>query len=169
MSTKPTTVEELKRKFPTYERDRQRHLISIIKECLDWRIANTGKTPKNFCARPEVIQKYMSYIQTSRDIAGVRGNICDLFLTMKPHTAFHQYYQYDQLSKIFKNQLDFNPLESVLEEQKELPSTVMESNDKTGDFIVEYGTRHVFKAPIVNESHYFECVKVFNEMCRSYS
>jgi len=45
----------------------------------------------------------------------------------------------------------------------------MESNDKTGDFIVEYGTRHVFKAPIVNESHYFECVKVFNEMCRSYS
>jgi hypothetical protein len=169
-----TNVCDLKVRFPTYERDRDRHLISIIKECLDWRIAHSKEDDgSNFNVRDSAIHRYMPYIKTQRDMAGVKKNICNKFGTRKDLPEFHHYYQYEELSTIFKNQRNFNPLEGILytEEQQELcftPSTIVETNDTTGDFMIEFGTRHVFKAPIMSESHYFECVKVFNEMCRSY-
>jgi hypothetical protein len=172
-----TNVCDLKVRFPTYERDRDRHLISIIKECLDWRIAHSKKDDgSNFNVRDSAIHRYLPYIKTQRDMAGVKKNICNKFGTRKDLPEFHHYYQYEELSTIFKNQRNFNPLEGILytEEQQELcftPSTIVETHethDTTGDFMIEFGTRHVFKAPIMSESHYFECVKVFNEMCRSY-
>lgn len=176
-----TNVRDLKVRFPTYERDRDRYLISIIKECLDWRIAHgTEDHGSTFNVRDSVIYKYMPYIKTQRDMAGVKKNICNKFSTRKDHPDFHHYYQYKELSTIFKDQISFNPLEGIVydeydtEEQQELcftpspGSTIVETNDTTGDFMIEFGSRHVFKAPIMNESHYFECVKVFNEMCRSY-
>ncbi len=176
-----TNVCDLKVRFPTYERDRDRHLISIIKECLDWRIAHSKKDDgSNFNVRNSAIHRYMPYIKTRRDMAGVKKNICNKFGTRKDLPEFHHYYQYEELSTIFKDQINFNPLEGIMydeydtEEQQELcfiptpESTIVETNDTTGDFIIEFGTRHAFKAPIMSESHYFECVKVFNEMCRSY-
>ena len=183
-----TNVCDLKARFPTYERDRDRHLFSIIKECLDWRIAHSKKDDgSNFNVRDSAIHRYLPYIKTKRDMAGVKKNICNKFGTRKDHPEFHHYYQYEELSTIFKNQRNFNPLEGLvndvydIEEQQELcfpsnsffqtpapVSTIVETNDTTGDFVIEFGTRHVFKAPIMSESHYFECVKVFNEMCRSY-
>ena len=55
-----TNVCDLKARFPTYERDRDRHLISIIKECLDWRIAHGREDDgSNFCVRDSVIYKYI--------------------------------------------------------------------------------------------------------------
>lgn len=173
-----TNVCDLKVKFPTYERDRDRHLISIIQECLDWRIAHGGEDDgSSFNVRPSAIQRYMPYIQTQRDLAGVKKNICNKFGTRKDHPAFHKYYRYPELSKIFKKQINFNPLDGLVDDEYDTekqqeqcitPSPIVETSDTTGDFIIEFGTRHVFKAPIISESHYFECVKVFNEMCRSY-
>lgn len=180
-----TNVCDLKVKFPTYVRDRDRHLISIIQECLDWRIAHGREDDgSTFNVRPSAVKKYMPYIKTQRDMAGVKKNIRNMFGTRKDHPEFHHYYQYKELSTIFEKQRrNINPLPDV-EYQKELPFTnVMEDEspsiivkdtttsgrgNTTGDFMIEFGTRHVFKAPIMNESHYFECVKVFNEMYRSY-
>ena len=190
--TPPTPIRVLKQKYPTYESDFHQFRLSITLQCLDYRVKNAakpkkGKERKNtFFAVPEILIKYYPYLidLRSRDMAGVKGHLCDWFEKSKDLPEFHSYYYKPNMEGIFKKQREsINPLPDV-EYQQELPFTnVMEDEspsmivkdtitsgrgDTTGDFMIEFGSRHVFKAPIMNESHYFECVKVFNEMYRSY-
>ena len=191
---KGTTVRDLKQKYPTYISDYHQFRLIMTLQCLDHRVRHPaqlkkGKEQKNtFFTVPEILRKYYPYIVDiqGRDMAGARAHLCDWFLKSKDLPEFHSYYYKPNMEGIFKKQRkSINPLPDV-EYQQELPFTnVMEDEspsiivkdttttsgrgDTTGDFMIEFGSRHVFKAPIMNETHYFECVKVFNELYRSYS
>jgi len=187
-SPPPTNVGELEQKYPTYNSDYNQYKMIIILQCLDFRVRHAAK-PKNgkagrnnFYAVPQILNKYYPYITDlrGRDMAGAMKHLCNWFDSHKDLPEFHSYHYKPNMNFIFKKQRNnINPLPDV-EYQQQLPfvtpdkspSIIVEdtttSGNTTGDFMIEFGSRHVFKAPIMNESHYFECVKVFNEMYRSY-
>lgn len=179
-----TNVTNLEIKYPHYKRDRDKYMINIIVESLNWRIYH--REGSKFVPRPETIQKYLPYIpKKGPDMNGVKKNIRQWFGNNKHDPVFHEYYNIPELAYIFRNEINFNPLEfidqqeseSILvqeEEQQELPLssltvTVKENNDKPiiGEIAMKFD-KEIFKGTISSRKQFHHYMQTYVELSRCY-